>query len=149
MAFFRIKEPNQPPKYIKSVDGANETLEFTNTTENAYYKDSGFFADSEYEFLMFHFKKKYPELQYMEIDTGWHRRDTEVLNEVPGEQEEQVEVANAAVWGDYIGAVEEGPQAPIVINNAEQFVDAYNENVQGVEAIAAVDIGNPLQHPPF
>lgn len=147
MAFFRIKEPNQPPKYIKSVDGANETLEFTNTTENAYYKDSGFFADSEYEFLMFHFKKKYPELQYMEIDTGWHRHDTDVLNEV---QAEQVDVANAAVWGDYVDAVEEGPQeAPIVVNNAEQLVAAYNENVQGVEAMAAVDIGNTLQHPPF
>lgn len=107
MAFFRIEEPNQPPKYIKSVDGANETLEFTNSTDDAYYKDSGFFADSEYEFLMFHFKNSYPELQYMKIDTGWHPHDEDVLNQV---QEED--------------AVEQ--EAPIAVADAEQFNAVYN-----------------------
>lgn len=138
MAFFRIEEPNQPPKYIKSVDGANETLEFTNSTDDAYYKDSGFFADSEYEFLMFHFKKNYPELQYMKIDTGWHRHDEGVLNQV--QEEDAVAVGNIAmadvndaaavlegnVWGD-IDAVEEGPQeVPIAVADAEQFNAVYN-----------------------
>jgi hypothetical protein len=137
MAFFRIEEPNQPPKYIKSVDGANETLEFTNSTDDAYYKDSGFFADSEYEFLMFHFKNSYPELQYMKIDTGWHTHEG-VLNQV--QEENGVAVGNIAmadvddaapvqegnVWGG-IDAVEEGPQeAPIGVANAEQFAAVYN-----------------------
>lgn len=138
MAFFRIEEPNQPPKYIKSVDGANETLEFTNSTDDAYYKDSGFFADSEYEFLMFHFKNSYPELQYMKIDTGWHPHGEGVLNQV--QEEDAVAVGNIAmadvndaaavlegnVWGD-IDAVEEGPQeAPIAVADAEQFNAVYN-----------------------
>ena len=132
MAFFRIEEPNQPPKYIKSVDGANETLEFTNSTDDAYYKDSGFFADSEYEFLMFHFKNSYPELQYMKIDTGWHPHYEGVLNQV---QEPMGEAAvgdiglagiEGNVWGD-IDAVEEGPQeAPIAVADAEQFNAVYN-----------------------
>ena len=137
MAFFRIEEPNQPPKYIKSVDGANETLEFTNSTDDAYYKDSGFFADSEYEFLMFHFKNSYPELQYMKIDNGWHHHDEVVLNQV--QEEDAVAVGNIAmadvndaavlegnVWGD-MDAVEEGPQeAPIAVADAEQFYAVYN-----------------------
>ena len=137
MAFFRIEEPNQPPKYIKSVDGANETLEFTNSTHDAYYKDSGFFADSEYEFLMFHFKNSYPELQYMKIDTGWHRHDEDVLNQVQQVQEEDaVAVGNiamadvndaAAVLEGNVWAVEEGPQeAPIAVADEEQFNAVYN-----------------------
>jgi hypothetical protein len=71
MAYFRIDEPNKPTKYIKNVDGANTTLEFTDTTDGAFFKDEGFFADSEKEFLMFHFKEKYPELQYMTIYNGY------------------------------------------------------------------------------
>ena len=149
MAFFRIEEPNQPPKYIKSVDGANETLEFTNSTDDAYYKDSGFFADSEYEFLMFHFKKNYPELEYMKIDTGWHPRGEDVLNQV--QEEDAVAVGNIAmagvndaaavlegnVWGD-INIDEAGPQvAPVAVAN--EFVAFYNDGA----AIAAADgVGN-------
>ena len=135
MAFFRIEEPNQPPKYIKSVDGANETLEFTNSTDDAYYKDSGFFADSEYEFLMFHFKNSYPELQYMKIDSGWHHHDEVVLNQV--QEEDAVAVGNmvmadindaaAVLEGNVWGDVEEGPQeAPIAVADAEQFNAVYN-----------------------
>ena len=124
MAFFRIEEPNQPPKYIKSVDGANETLEFTNSTSDAYYKDSGFFADSQYEFLIFHFKNSYPELQYMKIDTGWHPHGEGVLNQV---QEPMDEAAVGDIGLGGIDAVEEGPQeAPIGVADAEQFNAVYN-----------------------
>lgn len=134
MAFFRIEEPNQPPKYIKSVDGANETLEFTNSTDDAYYKDSGFFADSEYEFLMFHFKNSYPELQYMKIDTGWHPHDEDVLNQV--QEEDAVAVGNI-VMGD-IDAVEE--EAPIAVADAEQFAPVYNGLYNGV-GVADMAVG--------
>ena len=72
MAYFKINEPNQPAKYIKSVDGSNGTLEFTDKTEEALYRDSGFFADSEFEFIKFHFKDAYPELEYLTLDNGWH-----------------------------------------------------------------------------
>ena len=68
MAYFKINEPNKEPKWIKSVDTANGTLEFQNSRNNAWYKDSGFFADSEAQFLKFHFKEQYPELEFMTID---------------------------------------------------------------------------------
>ena len=71
MAYFKINEPNQPVKYIKSVDGSNGTLEFTDKTQEAFYRDSGFFADSEFEFIKFHFKDAYPELEYLTLDNGW------------------------------------------------------------------------------
>ena len=76
MAYFKIEEPDKEVKWIKSVDGASGKIEFTNNTENAYYRDSGFFADSAFDFIKFHFKNAYPELEYMSIDNdlgtfGW------------------------------------------------------------------------------
>lgn len=70
MAYFKIDEPNQPTKWIKEVDNANGKLVFQDTRDNAYYQDSGFFADSELEYLKFHFTKEYPELEFMTIDNG-------------------------------------------------------------------------------
>lgn len=73
MAYFKIDEPNQPTKWIKEVDNANGKLVFQNTRDNAYYQDSGFFADSELEYLKFHFTKEYPELEFMTIDYGYDK----------------------------------------------------------------------------
>ena len=71
MAHFIIKDPNNGTKWIKNVDGASGTIEFQDSSKDAYYRDSGFFADSEFEFIKFHFIKQYPELEYMQIDNGW------------------------------------------------------------------------------
>ena len=65
MAYFKIEEPDKPVKWIKKVNGADGTLEFTDNINDAYYQDSGFFADSEKGFIEFHFMEKYPEIQYM------------------------------------------------------------------------------------
>lgn len=67
MANFRIKEPNKPTKYIKSVDEANGTLTFQNDSFDAYYRSDGIIADSTFQYLQFHFMEKYPELKYMEL----------------------------------------------------------------------------------
>jgi hypothetical protein len=72
MAYFKIKEPNKPTKWIKSIDRANGTLEFATDKHGCFQQDSGFFADSEFAYLMFHFKKDYPELQYMSIDCSYY-----------------------------------------------------------------------------
>lgn len=69
MAYFKIDMPNGDVKYIKSIDRANGTIEFSKTSENCLSKDSGFWANSERDYLMFHFKKDYPELEYMTIET--------------------------------------------------------------------------------
>ena len=73
MVYFEIKEPNKDVKYIKNINGAEGTIEFQASAEGAYCKDEGFWADSEYEFIMFHFKKKYPELEYMRKKSTWDR----------------------------------------------------------------------------
>jgi len=68
MAYFKIAEPNKDVKYIKSIDRANATLEFSPTKDGCFQQDSGFFADSELQYLKFHFTKKYPELEYVSIE---------------------------------------------------------------------------------
>lgn len=75
MAYFRIKQLDQPTKYIKSMDGANGTLEFTDNVREAMYRDMGFFADSDFEFIKFHFTKDYPELENMDIYDGYSDED--------------------------------------------------------------------------
>lgn len=79
MAYFKIEEPDKPVKWIKKVNGADGTLEFTDNINDAYYQDSGFFADSEKGFIEFHFMEKYPEIKYMTLDNG---RD---YNDEPGD----------------------------------------------------------------
>ena len=108
MAYFKISEPNQPTKWIKEVDGANGTITFQNTKENAYYQDEGFFADSELDYLKHHFTKDYPELEYMTIDSEWGDCEEDV-----DAVEEDGDVLDAPM--DLVGApaVEAGPQAPI------------------------------------
>ena len=77
MAYFKIKEPNQPVKWIKNIDRANGTLEFSTERNGCFQQDSGFFAESEFSFLKFHFTKDYPELKYLEIDNEWRIRNVE------------------------------------------------------------------------
>ena len=123
MAYFRIKQEGQPTKYIKSVDGANGTLEFTENLQEAMYRDIGFFADSEFGFIKFHFTKNYPELENMDIYDGYSDED---------KCEEAVEAPigggwvadEPAVW-DTPDDVDE-PAAPIYVANDNEFAAAYN-----------------------
>ena len=73
MAYFKITEPNKPSKWIKEVDGANGTLTFQDEREGAHCEDEGFFADSEFDYIKHHFTEKYPELEYMHIDSSWYK----------------------------------------------------------------------------
>ncbi len=79
MAYFKISQPNKPTKWIKSIDRANGTLEFSTERDGCFQQESGFFADSELAYLKFHFTEAYPELKYMTIDTQWHRRNHEAI----------------------------------------------------------------------
>lgn len=71
MAYFKIAEPNKEVKYIKEVDRQNETLVFSDKRNDCYREDEGFFADSAFDYLKFHFTEKYPELEWMSIDTKY------------------------------------------------------------------------------
>ena len=71
MAYFKVNEPNKAPKWIKSIDRANGTLEFSDTKDGCFQQDSGFFANSELDYLKFHFTEAYPEIKYLEVDTTY------------------------------------------------------------------------------
>lgn len=118
MAYFKIEEPDKPVKWIKSIDGANCTLEFTDKVEEARYEDDGFFADSEKGFLEFHFMDKYPELQYMTLDSKYYSR---------GGGLQGMAFVDAAA-----------PQMDVVEEAAPQVEEAWDED--GVEApVEAMD----------
>ena len=82
MAYFKINQPNQPPKWIKEIDRANGILEFSTDRKDCFQQDSGFFADSEFAYLKFHFTEAYPELEYMSIDTDWSSH-YDIVQETP------------------------------------------------------------------
>jgi hypothetical protein len=98
MAYFKINEPNKAVKYIKSIDRANGTLEFSESKNGCFQQDSGFFADSELAYLKFHFTEAYPELKYLTVDTSYNHDATWAIGEAPQAPVEEVE---------------EAPQAPV------------------------------------
>lgn len=56
--FLKVKGTNT---YLKAVNTAEETLEFTDNVNDAInYTNGEWFADTELEFVKFHFKDKYP-----------------------------------------------------------------------------------------
>lgn len=112
MAYFKIEEPNNPVKWIKSINGANCTLEFTDNTKDAHYEDDGFFADSEKGFLEFHFMDKYPELQYMTLDSKYYSR-------------------GGGLQGMAFVNADAAPQMDVVEEAAPQAEEAWDEDVAG------------------
>ena len=123
MAYFKIAEPGHAVKYIKEIDRANGTLEFSEDRNGCFQQDSGFFADSEFAYLMFHFKEAYPELQYMTIDTSWRQEGTR------GAVAIQEEPNDPQPWN--LGDVE-----------AVDRVALAGQQVNGYNAVAAV--ANPV-----
>lgn len=118
MAYFRIKQQGQPTKYIKSVDGANGTLEFTENMQEAMYKDMGFFADSEFGFIKFHFTENYPELENMDIYDGYSDEGC----------------TTAATYGTYgigVGDIDAVEEAPAYIGDEA----AFEEEVPAFERV--------------
>lgn len=105
MAYFKISQPNKPTKWIKSIDRANGTLEFSEDRNGCFQQDSGFFADSEAAYLKFHFKEAYPEIEYMTIDTSWRVNEENVqggayIQEAPIDPNEvgEDELAADLIW---------------------------------------------------
>lgn len=120
MAYFKIAEPGHAVKYIKEIDRANGTLEFSEDRNGCFQQDSGFFADSEFAYLMFHFKEAYPELQYMTIDTNWYASNEE--EQLVGEAVAEPEAPNDDLpWGN-VDAV--GPEAPRYLGNVGAVAEA-------------------------
>ena len=144
MAYFKIAEPGKAIKYIKEIDRANGTLEFSENRDGCFQQDSGFFADSEFAYLMFHFKEAYPELQYMTIDDKWYASNDE---ELVGEAVEEPDVPNAPdddpiPWGDG----ELVAEAPRQINDAVNAIADYQ--AMGDAYAPVFDVATPIMQAP-
>ena len=135
MAYFKIEQPNQPPKWIKSIDRANCTLEFTTErTNDCFQQDSGFFADSELAYLKFHFTETYPELEYLSVDCSYGRQnEAEPINHLVGQQIQDMPVAPNEPW-----AVEEA--APQYINQIAYTVGVANPVMEARAAAVEADL---------
>lgn len=71
MGRFKIEEPGKRTKWVKNIDKVNETLEFTENEREAYYRDGDFYTKSELDFIKFHFKDKYPEVEYAKVSGSY------------------------------------------------------------------------------
>ena len=105
MAYFKIEQPNQPTKWIKSIDRANGTLEFSETRDGCFQQDSGFFADSELAYLKFHFTEAYPELEYLSVDCSYGRRNVTIQNNI-GVQIQEAQNEPQPLEGAYVNELE-------------------------------------------
>ena len=135
MAYFKIAEPGKAIKYIKEIDRANGTLEFSENRDGCFQQDSGFFADSEFAYLMFHFKEAYPELQYMTIDTNWRSEGTQgaaVLQEAPNDPQ-------PLAWGD-VEAVDRVALAGQQVNEYNAVAAVANPVMDAIEANIEADM---------
>lgn len=63
MGKFKFYKPNGEEVWIKNIDKVNQTLEFTTNKNEAYSRDGDFYTRSELDFIKFHFKEKYPEVE--------------------------------------------------------------------------------------
>lgn len=75
MSYIVIHKNGQPDKYIKSIDRVNKTLEFTANSSEALNKSGGFYIEAEIDYLKFHFKEQYPEVQYAKPDYELRNND--------------------------------------------------------------------------
>lgn len=73
MSAFYLEDKDGVKNYIKSIDTANETIEWTTTpdSDRLYTNSSGFFADADMDFIKFHFKDKYPNIADLQEDTSY------------------------------------------------------------------------------
>ena len=68
MGRFKIETPQGKVSWVKSIDTVNETIEFTENRDEAYYRDGGYYTRAEADFIKFHFKERYPEVELITID---------------------------------------------------------------------------------
>ena len=73
MSAFYLEDMAGVKRYIKSIDTANEAIEWTTTpdSDRLYTNSSGFFADADMDFIKFHFKDKYPNIANLQEDTNY------------------------------------------------------------------------------
>lgn len=71
MGYFRVKDSQGNPKWVKEIDTVNGTLKFTDKKEQAYHRDGDYFSKAEGEYIKFNFKEKYPEISTLVVELGY------------------------------------------------------------------------------
>lgn len=73
MVAFYITDKNGKKLYVKSIDKANETIEWTDnpSKEGVYTNSSGFYANADFDFIKFHFMDKYPNIDTLKEDENF------------------------------------------------------------------------------
>lgn len=66
MSLFKVTK-DKKSLYIKDIDYANTALTFTEDTSEAYQRDSGYYANAEFDFIKRYFTEKYPEIKTLQI----------------------------------------------------------------------------------
>ena len=65
-----IKVKNKD-EYLKSIDTKNGKIEYTNDKSQAKVYSDMWFSDTEIDFIKFHFKDKYPNIDDLQEDASY------------------------------------------------------------------------------
>lgn len=68
MAKFFYRNENKQRVYIKSIDYVNGTLEFTQSSSEAYDGRDGYYASASRDFIKRNFGEDYPQLKELDYD---------------------------------------------------------------------------------
>ena len=58
-------------EYLKSIDTKNGKIEYTNDKSQAKIYSDMWFSDTEIDFIKFHFKDKYPNIDDLQEDASY------------------------------------------------------------------------------
>lgn len=67
MGTFKVQDPGGNVKWVKAIDTANGTIEFTDRESQAYYRSGDYFSKAEGEYIKFNFQKDHPELKNLVV----------------------------------------------------------------------------------
>lgn len=73
MGKFKINDPSGKIKWVKAIDTANGTIEFTEKENEAYERSGDYFSKAEGEYIKFNFKNDHPELNHLVVVLDYER----------------------------------------------------------------------------
>lgn len=64
-----VLETEKGKSYIKNIDGEKGELEFTDDVNEAFRFDGEWDAETRCDWVKFHFKDKYPEVEHLDFSS--------------------------------------------------------------------------------
>lgn len=69
MGKFKIENPDGSVQWVKAIDTAKGTIEFTDSEALAYERSGDYFAKAEGDYIKFNFRKEHPQLEHLKVLT--------------------------------------------------------------------------------